>query len=71
MYKKGLIILTDKELFDDLTYTRKNVYEVISDDEIKEMNALCDEYRSFLDNGKTERECVTESIKIALNNFKK
>lgn len=71
MYKKGMIILTDKELFDDLTYTRKNVYEVISDDEIKEMNALCDEYRSFLDNGKTERECVTESIKIAeANGFK-
>lgn len=65
MYKKGLIILTDKELFEDLSYIRKNVYDVISEDETKEMNELCDEYRQFLDFGKTERECVTESIRMA------
>lgn len=68
MYKKGLIILTDKELFEDLSYNRKNVYDVISDEEAKEMNVLCDEYRKFLDIGKTERECVKQSIRMAEEN---
>lgn len=32
--------------------------------QIKEMESLCKDYREFLDKGKTERECVTETIKI-------
>ena len=35
------------------------------------MFELCDEYREFLDEGKTERECVEKSIKMAeLHGFK-
>ena len=57
--------MTDKELFEELTYKRKNVYENISDKEKEEMLALCDEYREFLDEGKTERECVEKTVKMA------
>ena len=32
--------------------------------QIKEMESLCKDYREFLDKGKTERECVTETIEI-------
>lgn len=57
--------MTDKEQFEALSYRRKNVYEVLTDAESSEMNTLCDEYRVFLDAGKTERECVRESIRLA------
>lgn len=57
--------VTDKELFEELSYKRKNVYDVISEDEIKEVHSFSDEYREFLDNGKTERECIEISIKMA------
>ncbi len=57
--------MTDKELFEKLSYKRKNVYESITEKEKDEMLALCDEYREFLDEGKTERECVENAIKMA------
>ncbi len=57
--------MTDKELFEELSYSRKNVYENITGEEKKEMFALCDEYRVFLDEGKTERECVDKAIEMA------
>lgn len=60
--------MTDKELFEELSYERKNVYESIDTEERKKMFALCDEYREFLDEGKTERECVTKAIEMAKAN---
>ncbi len=57
--------MTDKELYESLSYNKKNAYLVMTDEEKKEMNSLCDSYRSFLDAGKTERECITEAIKMA------
>ena len=57
--------MTDKELFEELSYTKKNVYDVITDAEKAQMFEFCDEYRKFLDNGKTERECVNISVKMA------
>ena len=57
--------MTDKELFDELSYSRKNVYEEITDEQKSEMFAFCDEYRAFLDAGKTERECVSEAVRLA------
>lgn len=57
---------------EDLLYKRENVYNILTEEENKEMQVLCDEYRSFLDNGKTERECVELGIKAAEENgFKK
>ena len=57
--------MTDKELFESLSYERKNAYLQMSETEKKEMNDLCDDYRAFLDKGKTERECVAEAVKLA------
>lgn len=57
--------MTDKELFEDLSYKRKNVYDVLTEKDTDCMNALCNEYREFLDEGKTERECVQKSIVLA------
>lgn len=57
--------MSDKELFEELSYSRKNVYKSISESEKKEMFALCDEYREFLDEGKTERECVEKALSMA------
>lgn len=60
--------MTDKELFDELSYDRKNVYENITDEEKQAMFDLCDEYRVFLDEGKTERECVEKALEMAISN---
>lgn len=59
--------MTDKELFDELSYDRKNVYENITDEEKQAMFDLCDEYRIFLDEGKTERECVEKALEMAIS----
>lgn len=59
--------MTDKELYDSLCYENENAYMKMSDKEKEEMISLCDEYRVFLDKGKTERECVNEAVKMAEN----
>lgn len=56
--------MTDKELFEKLSYENENAYLKMSDEEKKEMLSLCDDYRFFLDNGKTERECVSVSLEM-------
>ena len=35
---------------------KKNTWETYSNKQLKEVDAFADEYRSFLDEGKTERE---------------
>lgn len=60
--------MTNKDLYNKLAYKTKNVYSVLTDDEKKEMLDMCDDYRKFLDSGKTERECVSEAIKMAEDN---
>ena len=37
---------------------KKNTWETYDAKHLKKLEKLCDEYREFLDNGKTERECV-------------
>ena len=37
---------------------KKNAWETYADKDLKKLEKLCAEYREFLDNGKTERECV-------------
>ena len=37
---------------------RKNIWENYSQKQLKELEKLNQEYREFLDNGKTERECI-------------
>jgi len=36
----------------------KNCWSIYSDDQLRDLEVLNEMYRSFLDNGKTERECV-------------
>lgn len=57
--------MTDKELFEKLSYKPKVVYEHLDDSQINEMFDLTNEYKEFLDNGKTERECVKISEEMA------
>lgn len=57
--------MTDKELFKSLSFERKNAYLEMSGSEKEEMTELCESYKRFLDEGKTERECVKLSVKMA------
>ncbi len=44
---------------------RENVWKTYSEEQIGELEALSLRYRAFLDAGKTERECVKETVRIA------
>ncbi len=40
----------------------KNTWEFYKDEQLKDVDDLAREYRNFLDNGKTERECIDEIV---------
>ena len=44
---------------------RKNAWSTYSEKDLKKLETISKNYVKFLDNGKTERECVTEAIKLA------
>lgn len=44
---------------------RKNAWTVYDERQKEELEALCSSYRVFLDEGKTERECIVQTIKMA------
>lgn len=44
---------------------RENAWKKYAEEQMTELESLSDEYRKFLDRGKTERECVKEIIKLA------
>ena len=48
-----------------LLYQPKNGYDRLSAQEETDLNAYCEDYKKFLDAGKTERECVAETIRLA------
>ena len=60
--------MEQKEIYKKLAYKTKKVYEEMAQEERREMLDLADEYREFLDNGKTERECVNIAIEMAEKN---
>lgn len=43
---------------------KKNLWEVYSEKRLKELEKLAGEYRTFLDNGKTERECIDTIVNM-------
>lgn len=49
----------------ELTYKKKNIYAVSDESELKRISEYCEGYKQFLDNGKTEREAVAETVKMA------
>ena len=44
---------------------RKNAWTGYNETQLAELEALAKDYRKYLDHGKTERECVTESVALA------
>ena len=41
---------------------RKNAWKALQDGEMAKLEAFAEKYKAYLDAGKTERECVTESV---------
>ena len=57
---------TRSELMKEKLFSqKKNAYLKLDDSEINASYALCEEYKSFLDKAKTEREFVKEAVKAA------
>ena len=54
-----------KELAEKLVYNPGNGWDRLTPEEEEKMNAYCEDYKKFLDNGKTERLCVDYCIKLA------
>lgn len=48
-----------------LLYQPKNGYDRLSAQDEADMKAYCEDYKKFLDAGKTERECVDEAVRLA------
>ena len=44
---------------------RKNAWEHLSDGERAKVMEFAEKYKAYLDAGKTERECVTEAVRLA------
>ncbi len=44
---------------------RENAWKKYTDKEMSELNMLCEEYKIFLDEGKTERMCLKLAVKMA------
>ena len=47
---------------------KKNLWEVYTEEQLQELESVTTQYKNFLDIGKTERECVSETIKMAREN---
>ncbi len=43
---------------------RKNLWNEYDEKELKELEQISDQYRVFLDNGKTERECIDTIVNM-------
>lgn len=52
-------------LKEKLFYAPKHASYSMTEDEIRGADDFCEGYKNFLDNGKTERECTAEIIKLA------
>ena len=50
------------EAFMDYTYKRQNVYALADEKQLGVISEYAEGYKKFLDNGKTEREVVAESV---------
>lgn len=57
--------LKGKELQESLTYKWRNAWETLNNEEKEKVFQVNEEYKEFLDKGKTERESAREIIRIA------
>ena len=53
---------------EELLYKAKSAYEVLTEDELKKAYDFCEDYKSFLDNSKTERMATKTVIELAKAN---
>ncbi|MDQ2085802.1 aminopeptidase [Herbivorax sp. ANBcel31] len=53
-----------QKLSEKLSYTNHNAWNKISEEDVKNTFSFCDEYKSFLDKSKTEREFINETQKL-------
>ena len=53
-----------KEIYEKLSYSKKNIYECASSDKVKRIFDYSKGYMKYLDESKTEREATAASIKI-------
>ena len=44
---------------------RPNAWKAYDENTLKDLEAVSTRYRAFLDNGKTERECVKQAVEMA------
>ena len=51
-----------------LTYEQKNGWDMLAEGEKAALEAYCEDYKKFLDAGKTERECVDYTVRLAQAN---
>lgn len=54
-----------KALREKLLSAKKNGYDLLKAEDYEAMGAYCEEYKAFLDIGKTERLCAAEAIRLA------
>ncbi len=54
-----------EQLAEQLCYEPKTVFETLGKEGREQMQRFCEEYKCFLDAGKTEREVVKEAVKLA------
>ena len=57
-----------EQLREQLCYQPKHAYRVLNEKELTAAEQYCVAYKDFLDNAKTEREAVSEAIKLAKAN---
>jgi aspartyl aminopeptidase len=57
-----------KELYDKLKYEIKSGWEKVNENERNKILYFSEGYKEFLDNAKTERESINETIKLAREN---
>ncbi len=55
----------EKELREKLFFKPECGYDILSEEEVAKMNAYCEDYKDFLNRGKTERLCVINCIRLA------
>ena len=60
-----MLFRSAKQWKEKLLREPKNGYDRLGAEEREAMTAYCEDYKAFLDVGKTERECVTEGIRLA------
>ena len=62
---RGIGTMANNELREKLLYQKKNGFDRLPEQEIKAVETYCEGYKRFLNTAKTERECVTEAVKLA------